>query len=286
VPGAVSTNHRTKNNAIRSDTMPATINGTFTGDGNWGTTGNWIGGALPAAAENAHISNSSRNINGSDETATTLGVVSVHNTMLGSIGKSDLQLDLKAATLDYDGRGPEAWIYGDFSSGVIVNGTGAGTLHLKDFGVGASLNDVTIQGAANVVIEAGATLGVARFYAGGALTIGTGVTATRAELYAGVTLVGSDIPIEVFSGATGKTTDSAQPATVVVHSGAVFEILSDSTLASVEVKPGGRLITANNPSKITITALTEHKGATIDIDTEQDTVDVGSWTRVGFSAAA
>jgi len=268
--------------------MADTFNGTTSG--NFGTVGNWDTGNVPGtgASETSNMAGTSTSVtSGLDRSASNaLAEMIIHNTMLGDIGNSSADpLIIDAARLTFDGRGSSYYFKGDYTD-CIIQGTSSQSVSLNDGGgVGETIGDVWIHGAAATTIEASAELD--QLFMGllaGAVTIGAGVTATDLNVGGGF-LDSSAAGLTAYVQGGGKLTlSNSGSGTITVRSGGTLELLTDATVSAITLEPGARLITKNNANIPTITTLNEYFGSTHDLDSEPQRVAIGTRNRFGFPA--
>ena len=79
-------------------------------DTTYTTATNWVGGVAPVNGDEVLISQGSGNIDGSDQSATTLAGVTISSGYTGTIGVSGTPLQLDTPTFIYNGQGDHCWI--------------------------------------------------------------------------------------------------------------------------------------------------------------------------------
>ena len=232
-------------------------------------TGNWIGAAAPTAADNIFAQFSTAIAwDGSDQSATELGDITVLPTCTGNAGTADAYLQLDQATSAstvFAGRGTWYLDLGTSGSALVrvdqtgtaqngrsalyfKNETNAITTFIVKSGsvrlVNANITTLVVKGNATVIIDSSSTVGTIEQEAG--TVIDNGCTLTTWNITGGTgTKDGSDAyACNVYGGTLYN--DGTGTATAVVYGG-VFDSIRDSRAKSVTltVRGGTSKIGAN-----------------------------------------
>ena len=123
-------------------------------DGAWGTAGNWSPSGVPVSSDDVYITSGSDNIDGSDQSAVTLGRLVVGPKFTGDIATSGTKLQINATSLDYAGNGDSAYLDGTFTTATVQDtGTTSTALNLST-GTITTLRAVGGRGTINVAASA------------------------------------------------------------------------------------------------------------------------------------
>ena len=264
--------------------------GTAGSEGDWATAGNWKEGAVPVAADDVIIANTSQSItDGLDQSAVALTSITIDQSFTGVIGSSSsdfLQIAASTATIGQKraSRGTftgskrlnldfgsstacQISIYNTASSSRDVN---RDPLRIK--AVNAS-TDIKVYGGTLAISDDSdnsSTIGDIEINNSGSVTIGESVTLSNVtqnggtlNLYSSVATL-ANIKGGSFNHYDGTTASTI--ATLTISDGGIVNHNATGTITTCNLNGGTLDVTGTQGSK-TITTLTADKDATFITDT-------------------
>lgn len=253
--------------------------------GDFSVAANFTGNTSPIATDTLRINSGGQSI--TTGFAALAGValanVLVGDEYTGSIGNDANWVDLEGTNCTYNGRGLEAYIRGAFSGKLVVEGTGAGTLHLTNK-VSGNLGACEFLDG-DIEIHDGATVGTIKV-GNATVRIGRGVTHGGIEID-GTGTVDSESNLGNCAGSGGTlrtdpADDLALTGGTIELRGMVLDHRSSGTLTHVKnLKPNVMgFLTRNSPDGFTATTYTKHRLAKDDIPVGDTHVTIGTSAKV------
>ena len=217
-------------------------------DGAWGTAGNWLEAAVPVSTDNVYIVSGSADIDGSDQSAVTLGSLTVGTQYTGSIGTSDTKLQISSTDFDFSGNGASNYIEGTFATITVQNtGTGSTALNLSGDGSSDTIATLRILGGMGQINIASSCDILTKIEQIGARNVTTNI--------ADGTDIGAACTLKMDSG----TFEMNQVVPIItIFGGELIAAVDSGTVTSLDIY-GGR-VRWNPTAACTITTLAIYRG--------------------------
>lgn len=215
-------------------------------DGDWGTASNWVENAVPVATDDVYIVSGNVSIDGDDQSAVTLGSLTVGQKYTGNIGTNGAKLQINATNFDYSGNSTSAYFEGTFTT-LTVQNTSSDAAALNLSGDSDTITTLRILGGRGTINVASSCNIVTTIEQIGA----EGVTTNIADS----TTIGGSCTLTMDSG---KFNLNQAVPTITVFGGELEAILDTGTVTTLN-QYGGRVLW--NPSaSCTITTLNLYSG--------------------------
>ena len=201
-----------------------------TTDGNWATASNWDETTVPINGDDVYIVSGSADIDGSDQSAVTLGRLVVGTQYTGNIGTSDTKLQISATDFDYASNGATTYIEGTFVT-LTVQNTSSDSNALNLYGSSDTITKLRILGGKGGInidssVEFDSSSIIEQIGAGGVTTnIADGTT-----VHANCTLTMD----------SGKLELNQAVSTVTIFGGELLATLDSGTVTDLDIY-GGRV---------------------------------------------
>ncbi len=250
-----------------------------TGSGDWASTGNWSGGAVPTSGDTVVFEKNQYGVSGSlNQSAVTNISAIFHASYTGTVGDADNYLQLGCSSLEV-GRDDEGARYpgsarlnidiGTVASTVTVLNTGmvpadTGHLPMRLLANSASTKVRVRKGCVGIAAFTGETATVddveigdsAQFSDQSKVTLGSGVTMDDLTARGGNSIVRCAVETaQVWTGAYVQTEGSGAITNLRVRGGTVVSN-STGTITAATVSDGGTLDTTQAADTRTISGLT------------------------------
>jgi hypothetical protein len=254
-------------------------------DGAWGTAGNWLEAAVPISGDNVYIVSGSVDIDGSDQSAVTLGSLTVGTQYTGSIGTSGTKLQISSTDFDFSGNGASNYIEGTFTT-ITVQNTGTGSTALNISGDGSSDTIATLRilggmGQINIASSCDILTKIEQIGAGSVTTNiadGTDIgAACTLKMDSGTFEMNQVVPIiTIFGGKLISAIDSGTVISLDIYGGRVrWNPTAACTITTLAVYSGLFDSRDSLAPTFTVTNTTLHENGTID---ERSGLQNATWT--------
>tara|TARA_R110000824_G_scaffold161138_4_gene336351 strand:+ start:4110 stop:4961 length:852 start_codon:yes stop_codon:yes gene_type:complete len=249
----------------------------------WGTSSNWVENSVPVSTDDVYIVSGIVSIDGDDQSAVTLGSLTVGQKYTGSIGSSGVKLEISATNFDYSGQGTSAYIEGTFTN-LTVQNTSADSAALNLSGDSDTITTLRILGGRGGINIASSCNIVTTIEQIGADSVTTNIAdnttiggscslimdSGKLELYQAIPT------ITIFGGELEAVLDSGTVTTLDQYGGRVrWNPTASCTITSLNIYSGLFDSRDSTAPAFTVTNTLLHEGGTID---ERSGLENAIWT--------